>query len=214
MPFGERSRESNVAFHRESTYNYCMKISKSFTPSNPADWRSWLEKNHDREQEVWLVYFKPAGNRVNIDYETSVEEALCFGWIDSIIQKIDDEKYARKFNPRRLKSKWSETNKRRVKKVIREGRMTEAGMDKVTFDVKKADVNKPKAERPHMEMPEKIEKALQSQPKAWDAFQKISPSHKRNYILWLSDAKKPETFERRLKLLIKEVMAGKPTSMH
>jgi uncharacterized protein YdeI (YjbR/CyaY-like superfamily) len=193
-----------------------VKITNLFTPVDRADWRAWLEKNHDCEKEVWLVYFKPASGRVNIDYETSVEEALCFGWIDSIIQKIDDEKYARKFNPRRLESKWSETNKRRVIKVIREARMTEAGMAKVTFDVKKMDVNKPKGKRPkaHMEMPEKIEKAIKSQPKVWDAFQKISPSHKRNYILWLSDAKKPETFERRLKLLIEEVMAGKPTSMH
>jgi uncharacterized protein YdeI (YjbR/CyaY-like superfamily) len=191
-----------------------MKISKSFTPSKLEDWRKWLEKNHNHEQEIWLVYFKPASGKVNIDYESSVEEALCFGWIDSIIQKIDDEKYARKFNPRRLESKWSETNKRRVKKIILEGRMTEAGMAKVTFDMKEVDANKPKAQRPHMDIPEKIEKALKSQPKVWDAFQKIPPSHKRNYILWLSDAKKPETFERRLNLLIEEVTAGKPTSMH
>ena len=71
---------------------------------------------------------KPTSGRTNIDYENSVEEALCFGWIDSIIQKIEEEKYARKFNPPRMESKWSETNKRRVLKVIREGRMTEAGM--------------------------------------------------------------------------------------
>jgi uncharacterized protein YdeI (YjbR/CyaY-like superfamily) len=76
-----------------------MKITKSFTPSNLAEWRDWLAKNYAREQEVWLVYFKPASGRTNIDYESSVEEALCFGWIDSIIQKIDEERYARKFNP-------------------------------------------------------------------------------------------------------------------
>jgi uncharacterized protein YdeI (YjbR/CyaY-like superfamily) len=94
-----------------------MEISKSFTPSNLADWRKWLAKNHDREHEVWLVYFKAAGDKTNIDYESSVEEALCFGWIDSIIQKIDEEKYARKFNPRRMESKWSETNKRPIVKM-------------------------------------------------------------------------------------------------
>lgn len=111
-----------------------MKITKSFTPRDQKDWRRWLAKNHNRKQEVWLVYFKPASGRSNIDYETSVEEALCFGWIDSIIQSIDEEKYARKFNPRRSESRWSETNKRRALKVIREGRMTEAGQAKVTFD--------------------------------------------------------------------------------
>ena len=88
-----------------------MKITKSFTPSNLAAWRNWLAQNPDREQEVWLVYFKPVSGKTNIDYESSVEEALCFGWIDSIIQKIDEEKYARKFNPRRLENKWSERNK-------------------------------------------------------------------------------------------------------
>jgi len=191
-----------------------MEITKSFTPSNLADWRTWLTKNHDREREVWLVYLKAASGKTNIDYESSVEEALCFGWIDSIIQKIDDERYARKFNPRHMESKWSETNKRRVVKVIREGRMTEAGMAKVTFDVGKVDTSKPKPKRPPVKMPEKIEEALKSHPKVWEAFQEIAPSLQRNYILWLSDAKKPETFERRLQILVDEVMSGKATSMH
>jgi len=191
-----------------------MKITTSFSPSNLADWRNWLAKNHDREQEVWLIYLKATSGRRNIDYGSSVEEALCFGWIDSIIQKIDDERYARKFNPRRLESKWSETNKRRVVKVIREGRMAEAGLAKVTFDVSKVDISKPKPKRPPAKMPEKITKALKSRPEVWKAFQKITPSLQRNYILWLSDAKKPETFERRLQILVDEVMDGKPTSMH
>jgi uncharacterized protein YdeI (YjbR/CyaY-like superfamily) len=191
-----------------------MEITQSFTPSNLADWHKWLEENHDQEQEIWLVYFKPASGRSNIDYESSVEEALCFGWIDSIIQKIDENKYARKFNPRRMESQWSETNKRRVIKVIREGRMAEAGMAKVTFEVEKVDISKPKPKRPPVEMPEKIEKALKSDPKVWEAFQEITPSLKRNYILWLADAKKPETFERRMQMLKQEVLTGKPTSMH
>ena len=191
-----------------------MEITKSFTPSNLADWRNWLAKNHDIEREVWLVYFKGASDKTKVDYESSVEEALCFGWIDSIIQKIDEEKYARKFNPRRMGSIWSETNKRRVVKVIREGRMTEAGMSKVTFDMNKMDTSKPKPKRPPVKMPEKIEKALKSRSRVWEAFQKIAPSLQRNYILWLADAKKPETFERRLQILVDEVTTGKPTSMH
>jgi uncharacterized protein YdeI (YjbR/CyaY-like superfamily) len=193
-----------------------MKITKSYSPSNSADWWKWLEQNHDREQEVWLVYVKAGRGQTTIDYESSVEEALCFGWVDSIIQKIDEETYARKFNPRRMDSKWSETNKRRVLKVIREGRMTEAGLAKVTFDVNEVDTRtrKLKPKRAPVQMPEKMEQVLKSRPGLWEAFQKLSPSYRRNYILWLSDAKKPETFERRLQILIKEVMAGKPTSMH
>ena len=191
-----------------------MKITKSFTPENQMDWRQWLQRNHNREQEIWLVYFKPTSGGANIDYETSVEEALCFGWIDSIIQKIDENKYTRKFNPRRLDSQWSETNKRRVIKVIREGRMTKAGMAKVTFDIGKVNTGPSRVKRLAVEMPERVERVLRSQPGVWDAFQKIAPSLKRNYILWLMNAKKSETFEKRLKVLVKEVLAGKPTSMH
>lgn len=191
-----------------------MKIIHSFTPKGQADWRAWLEKNHDRESEVWLVYLRSVKGKTNIDYEASVEEALCFGWIDSIIQKIDEEKYTRKFNPRRPDSKWSESNRRRVVKLIREERMMEAGMAKITFDIKQVDEHKPKPKRPPVEMPGNVEKALKSRPEVWEAFQRVSPSLKRNYILWLSDAKKPETFERRFNLLVEEVLAGKPTSMH
>lgn len=191
-----------------------MKITKSFIPKNQKDWRKWLEKNHNREEEVWLVYFKPASGKSTIDYETSVEEALCFGWVDSIIQRIDGNKYARKFNPRRMESHWSETNKRRVVKVVSDGRMTKAGLAKVTFDVEKVDVNRSKAKPLVVEMPERVEQELRSQPRVWDAFQRLTPSLKRNYILWLMDAKKSETFERRLRLMIQEVLAGKPTSMH
>ena len=191
-----------------------MKITKSFTPSSLADWRNWLDQNHDREQEIWLVYRRAGKGQTNIDYESSVEEALCYGWIDSIIQKIDEEKYARKFNPRRMDSKWSETNKRRVSKVIREGRMTEAGMAKITFDVNEVDTSRPKPKRPPVQMSAPMEQALKSRPGLWEAFQKVSPSYRRNYILWLADAKKPQTFERRFQILVEEVLAGKPTSMH
>ncbi len=191
-----------------------MKITKSFTPRDATDWRSWLEKNHNSEGEVWLVYFKAGSGRTNIDYETSIEDALCFGWIDGVIQRIDGRQYARRFTPRRRESKWSETNKRRVLKVIREGRMSEAGMAKVTFDVKEVDTSKPKPKRPPVKMPEKMEQALKSRARLWEAFQKVPPSLQRTYILWLSDAKKPETFEKRFKMLVEEVLAGKPTAMH
>ncbi len=92
--------------------------------------------------------------------------------------------------------------------------MTEAGMAKVTFDVKEVDSSRPKPKRPTVKMPEKIEQALKSRLGLWEAFQKVPPSLRRTYILWLSDAKKSDTFERRFKLLIEEVTAGKPTAMH
>ena len=90
-----------------------------------AAWRQWLEKYHDQVNEIWLIYFKQGSGQSGIGYEESVEEALCFGWVDSLIKKIDDHRYARKFTPRNEDSAWSEINKRRVKRVIEAGLMTE-----------------------------------------------------------------------------------------
>ena len=84
------------------------------------EWREWLSKNHNIEAGIWLVYYKKETGRTSIEYDDSVEEALCFGWIDSIIKKIDEEKYVRKFTPRKPNSRWSESNKRRVEKMIKE----------------------------------------------------------------------------------------------
>ena len=168
-----------------------------YTAGLEADRRTWITK------APWKKPYVSAGH---------LHRRKC--GVDSIIQKIDEEKYARKFNPRRMESKWSETNKRRVIKVIRDGRMTDAGLAKVTFDVNEVDTSKPKPRRPVVQMPKKMEQALQSLPGLWEAFQNISPSYRRNYILWLADAKKPETFERRFQILAEEVLAGKPTSMH
>jgi uncharacterized protein YdeI (YjbR/CyaY-like superfamily) len=99
--------------------------------ANRDDWRAWLKENHDARKEVWLIYYKKQTGKPSISYDDSVEEALCFGWVDSIIKKIDDEKFARKFTPRTGKSTWSEANKKRVEKMIREGKMTETGLAKI-----------------------------------------------------------------------------------
>lgn len=191
-----------------------MKINNLLSFPNREAWRRWLEANHDQFDVVWLTYYKPNSSQIGVDYEASVEEALCFGWIDSIIQKIDEEKYARKFNPRRPGSAWSESNKRRVVRLARAGRMTPAGMTVVAFDIHAVDSDAPMPKRPEVELPEKIEAALRSEPAVWEAFEKLSPSHRRAYILWLADAKKPETFQRRLQTLKREVLAGKPSVMH
>jgi uncharacterized protein YdeI (YjbR/CyaY-like superfamily) len=191
-----------------------MKITNLLSFQNREAWRRWLEANHDQFDEIWLTFSKPNSPHTGVDYEASVEEALCFGWIDSIIQKIDEEKYARKFNPRRPGSVWSESNKRRVVCLERAGRMTPAGMAVVTFDLHAVDPDAPMPKRPAVEMPDKIEVALRSEPGVWEVFGKLAPSHRRAYILWLADAKKPETFERRLQIVKKEILEGKPSVMH
>jgi hypothetical protein len=90
--------------------------------STRGQWRRWLAENHDKEENgIWLVFYKKETGRPSLEYEESVEEALCFGWIDSIIKRIDDDKYCRKFTPRKDDSRWSNTNKERVEKIIKEG---------------------------------------------------------------------------------------------
>ncbi|MGB2982026.1 MAG: hypothetical protein WBC77_12350, partial [Candidatus Zixiibacteriota bacterium] len=103
-------------------------MSKTLYVTNRDDWRAWLRKNHSSQKEVWLIYYKKHTGKPRIPYDDAVEEALCYGWIDSTIKRIDEEKYAQKFTPRSEKSNWSELNKRRAKKMIREGRMTQAGL--------------------------------------------------------------------------------------
>ncbi len=177
-------------------YTGGMKITQTFHAPDRAAWREWLAEHGVEESEVWLVYYKAGSSKTSISYQDSLEEALCFGWIDSIIQKIDEEKYARKFNPRRKGSKWSELNKHLVAKLVQEGRMTEAGLAKVEFDLTKAQPARPK--RPTLPLPDWLKEGLMTSPTAWENFQKLAPSHQRNYIGWISDAKKEETRQRRI----------------
>lgn len=104
-----------------------MEITKQLYVTDRDAWRAWLEKNYDTEKEIWLIYYKKHTGKPRIPYDDAVEEALCFGWIDSTVKRVDDEKFAQKFTPRKNKSNWSDLNKKRAKKMIREGRMTKAG---------------------------------------------------------------------------------------
>jgi uncharacterized protein YdeI (YjbR/CyaY-like superfamily) len=180
-----------------------MEITHTFTAPDRASWHDWLAENGASESEVWLVYYKAASGKPTISYPDSLEEALCFGWVDSIIQKIDEEKYARKFTPRKAGSKWSELNKHLVAKLIQAGRMSEAGLAKVDFPLAEAPAMRPK--RPSLPLPDWLKAGLMASPKAWENFQKLAQSHQRNYIGWISDAKKEETRQRRIQEAIRRL---------
>jgi uncharacterized protein YdeI (YjbR/CyaY-like superfamily) len=173
-----------------------MDVTKTTYAANRSEWRVWLEQYHATEREVWLVYYKKGSGKPSATYLESLEEALCFGWIDSLIQKIDDEKYTRKFNPRRAGSKWSELNKHLVAKLVKEGRMTGAGLATVDFSLPKPDAPRPK--RSELPLPDWLKAGLMISPKAWENFNSLPPSHRREYIAWISDAKKEETRQRRI----------------
>jgi len=105
-----------------------MNVGKTLYVDSRSKWRKWLEKFHDKEKEIWLVFYRKNSGKPRISYNDAVEEALCFGWIDSIEKGIDDEKFAQRFTPRKPKSNLSDSNKERVKRLIKEGKMTKSGL--------------------------------------------------------------------------------------
>src|SRR5437763_11840829 len=108
-----------------------MEITNTLYVTNRDDWRAWLEEHHATEPEIWLVFYRKASGKSRIPYDEAVEEALCFGWIDSIVKGIDEERFAQRFSPRKPKSAWSELNKERVRRLMEQGKMTQAGLDKM-----------------------------------------------------------------------------------
>jgi uncharacterized protein YdeI (YjbR/CyaY-like superfamily) len=165
-----------------------------------SQWRRWLAEHHDKEEHgIWLVFCKKATGRPSLEYEESVEEALCFGWIDSVVKRIDHDQYCRKFTPRRDASGWSRINKKRAEKVIKEGRMTEFGLAKIEAAKRSGNWE----ENPRLVIstviPPEISAALARNRTARDFFEKLAPSHRKHFIGWIAAAKRPETREKRIR---------------
>lgn len=165
----------------------------TFHTASRAEWRKWLKKNYKTEKEIWLVYYKKDSGRPRIAYNDAVEEALCFGWIDSTVRKLDEERFAQKFSPRKPKSGYSQANKERLRKLIAEG--------KVAKDVL-ATLGDLAEEK--FEIPTDILKAIKANKTAWKNFQNFSETYKRIRIAFIDGARKrPEEFKKRLNYFIK-----------
>lgn len=178
-----------------------MATRKTLYVTSRDEWRDWLTKHGQSETEVWLIYYKKDSGQPRIPYDHAVEEALCFGWIDSIVKRIDDKKFAQKFTPRRDGSRWSALNERRVRKLIREGRMTEAGLAKVDSAIL-GDTARAKPGDEGVDLPRSVKQALMANPTAWKNFRSLTPSRRNAYVRLITDAKKEETRERRLEEVI------------
>jgi uncharacterized protein YdeI (YjbR/CyaY-like superfamily) len=116
-----------------------VEITQTLYVLNRDEWRHWLAKHHQTEREVWLRFYKKGSGKTGVTYDAAVEEALCFGWIDSLVQRIDDACYAQKFTPRKPNSVWSTSNKLRARQMIREGKMVEAGRLTLPTELTKED---------------------------------------------------------------------------
>jgi uncharacterized protein YdeI (YjbR/CyaY-like superfamily) len=182
---------------------------KQLYVTNRNQLREWLSENHAKKAGIWLVFYKKETSKPTIEYEAAVEEALCFGWIDSIIKKIDAAKYVRKFTPRSDKSKWSQLNKKRADKMIRQGRMTEVGLAKIKTAKKTGLWDKDPRPQISFDIPPEFAKALARNKKAEENFDKLAPSYRKHYIGWITFAKRPETKKRRIEESIALLENGK-----
>jgi uncharacterized protein YdeI (YjbR/CyaY-like superfamily) len=168
-----------------------------------SSFRNWLKEYHEYSPGIWVIFYKKHLNKAGITYNEAREEALCYGWIDSLIKRLDDEQYVRKFTPRTNFSKWSDVNKKIVQSLINNGRMTEAGLRKIDVYLKTGKVdwsshNLIHKEAQKLNIPSFVEDALVKNEPAWTNFQKLAPTYKRHYILWITNAKRASTIEKRL----------------
>ncbi len=157
-------------------------------------WREWLRENHTEAEEVWLVFWKKHTEKPCIEYEESVRQALCYGWIDGLIRKIDQDSYARRFSPRQRNSPWSPLNRERAIELIRSGEMTDAGMQAVQ---RARETGAWYLAPVVIEMPEELEDELDRNPKAALFFSELAPSYRKRYMGWVGEGKRPETRRQR-----------------
>jgi uncharacterized protein YdeI (YjbR/CyaY-like superfamily) len=170
-------------------------------------WREWLDEHHASESEIWLVFHKLHTGVASIDYKDARDEALCFGWVDSLVKRLDDRRYAIKFTPRRPDSRWSTTNRKRYEALKASGRLKPAGIERGPTD--RGYAPRP-ARRPlPSRLPRYIQAALKKHPAASRHFEALPPSQRRRYLAWIESAKREETKLRRLKEAIRLLASGK-----
>ncbi len=177
---------------------------KTLDVGTRREWRRWLGEHHDSDSEIWLIFHKRHAGVRSLTYNDAVEEALCYGWIDSVVRRLDDARYARKFTPRNAGSKWSSANRRRYADLELRGLVAAPGL-------KRAPTNQSgDAPRPSLsEIPSYIKQALRANPRAWKCFEQLAPSYRRAYIGWIDSAKREQTKVRRLREALSLLAAGK-----
>ncbi len=162
------------------------------------EWRKWLEYHHEKSDGIWLVYYKKNTKIPTISYTEAVEEALCFGWIDSKVQTIDEFRYRQIFTPRKPRSVWSELNKQRVELMIEAGQMNPAGLVKIEAAKKNGQWEKSYNRKDPAGLPDDLKTALLQNPQAYENFNRFSKSSQNTYIYYISAAKRAETRENRI----------------
>lgn len=174
-----------------------MKEVENYCPSNKQDWRKWLELNHKNKEAVWLIFYKKKSSKYNLNWSESVDQALCFGWIDSVKKTINDEKYIQYFSKRKAKSNWSKINKNKVQFLIEQGFMKEAGYKSIEIAKENGSwtfLDEVEA----LLIPEDLKKEFINYKGSIEYFQSLSNSVKKILLYWVISAKRKETRQKRI----------------
>lgn len=176
-----------------------MKITKTLYARNRSDWRKWLSKNHAVEKDIWLLFFLKESGKPHVSYNEAVQEAICFGWIDSTVKKVGPDSRAQRFSPRKPGSNWSELNKERARKMIREKKMKKAGLAVLCS-----------LNEDEFKIPPDILRVLKNDRDVWRNFQKFPLSYQRIRIGFIDESRnREEYFTKRLNYFLKMTGRGK-----
>ena len=176
-----------------------MTPGATVSPKSRAAWRAWLERHHARRDEIWVVYYKKHTGKASVSYDEAVEEALCFGWIDGLVKRVDDERHMQRFTPRRKGSVWSAVNLRRFARLVEQKRVMEAGHAAgPKSGTKVADVS---WLRPDV-IPRDVERLVGRSKVALKNLKAMSPSRRKHFVHYIDSAKRAETREKRARLAI------------
>jgi uncharacterized protein YdeI (YjbR/CyaY-like superfamily) len=197
---------------REARDRTCASLPRDMKPTffeTPADFRAWLESNHDTEQELWVGFHKKGTGRRSITWPEAVDQALCFGWIDSVRRSVDGDSYMTRFTPRKARSTWSEVNIKRAEELMRQGLMHPAGRAAYERRTEERSGIYSYEQRKEANLTPAQERSFRANVKAWEFFLAQTPSYRRAVIWWVVSAKREETRRKRLAQLIEDSARGR-----
>jgi uncharacterized protein YdeI (YjbR/CyaY-like superfamily) len=177
-----------------------------------AEWRRWLARNHAKSEGEWVYMYKKAA-RTGLRYQDALDEALCFGWIDGQIHAVDELRYRQRWTPRRKGSVWSLVNKRKVKRLVAEGRMAASGQAAVRAAQKSGKWQAAYTNRREDEVPAELVAALRADAEAWQNFQSLAPTYRNMYAGWVGQAKQAATRQRRIEAVVRRARENRKPGM-
>lgn len=178
-----------------------MEEKEHFYFKNADEWRTWLHENHHSSKGVYLIFYKVSSTFESMRWEEAVQVAICYGWIDSTVKRIDEQQRKQVFSPRKDKSVWSKLNKTYIEKLIQEKKMHESGLKKIEIAKQNGSWNSLDEVENHT-IPEDLQLAFDKNQKAWQYYQAFSPSYRKSYLYWLNQAKRNETRQNRIKEIV------------